>query len=109
MLHTVKKVEYIEGFALKLFFSDKTIKIVDLSTMLQDAKNMFIPLLDTNYFKQVECDGTTICWPNGIDLCPDVLYKIGKPVKSLKPKQSSPKQPSPQRKRTTKSLLQGRS
>ena len=81
MLHTVKKVQYLEEYKIKLSFNDKSIKIVDLEKMLKNAKNMFLPLKDIDYFKQVKCDGTTIIWPNGVDLCPDVLYNMGKSVK----------------------------
>ncbi len=81
MLHTVKKVQYLEEYKIKLSFDDKSVKIVDLEKMLKNAKHMFLPLKDMDYFKQVKCDGTTIIWPNGVDLCPDVLYKLGKSVK----------------------------
>ncbi len=80
MLRHIKKADYLEEYKLKLYFDDKTIRVVDLKSMLKNANNMFLPLVDIDYFKQVECDGTTICWPNGVDLCPDVLYKMGKPV-----------------------------
>ncbi|MBP9841305.1 MAG: DUF2442 domain-containing protein [Simkaniaceae bacterium] len=87
MLHTIKKVEYLDRYRLKLHFDDKTIKTVDLEDMLKNAKNMFIPLLDVSFFEQVECDGTTICWPNGVDLCPDVLYDMGEDFKKSKANQ----------------------
>lgn len=83
MLHTIKKVEYLEGYKLKLLFDDKCVKIVNLENMIKNAKNMFVSLLDVDYFKRVICDDITICWPNGVDLCPDVLYKMGKDVKQL--------------------------
>jgi len=86
MLHLVKKVEYVEEYNLKLHFDDGSIKLVNLENMLKNAKNMFLPLLDVNYFKKVKCDGTTICWPNGLDLCPDVLFKMGRNFKPLKVK-----------------------
>lgn len=84
MLHSVKKVDYVEGYKLKLHFENKSIRIVDLASMLKQATNMFIPLKNLEYFKQVSCDGITISWPNGVDLCPDVLYKISKPLPSRK-------------------------
>lgn len=83
MLHTVKKVDYLEGYKLKLLFDDKKVKIVDLTNMLKKAKNMFLPLVNIDYFKQVKCDGITICWPNGVDLCPDVLYEMGEDVTKI--------------------------
>jgi hypothetical protein len=84
MLHSVKKVDYVEGYKLKLRFEDKSVRIVDLASMLKQARNMFVPLKNIEYFKQVTCDGITISWPNGVDLCPDVLYKMGKPLSPQK-------------------------
>lgn len=89
MLHTVKKVVYLEGYKLMLQFNDKKTKVVDLEKILRKAKNMLLPLKDIDYFKQVSVDGTTICWPNGVDLCPDVLYSIGEPVDKTKRKGKS--------------------
>lgn len=91
MSHRVRKVEYIEGYKLRLYFDDKNIKVVDLANMLKKAKNMLLPLVDIDYFQKVTCDGITICWPNGVDLCPDVLYAMGKTVSlSLKNRKRSP-------------------
>ena len=80
MLRRVKKVNYLDGYRLKLQFDNEVIKIVDLEDMLKGAKNMFLQLLDLNYFRKVACDGYSICWPNGIDFCPDLLYRSGKNV-----------------------------
>lgn len=33
-----------------------------------------------NITKKVKCDYETIVWPNGVDICPDVLYKEGKDI-----------------------------
>ncbi|MES2345780.1 MAG: DUF2442 domain-containing protein [Chlamydiota bacterium] len=90
MLHTIKKVEYLEDYKLKLHFNDKSIKIVDLTNVLKRAKNMLLPLVEVAYFRQVKCDGTTIHWPNGVDLCPDVLYKLGKNITESKTKRKKP-------------------
>lgn len=80
MSRTIKKVEYLEDYKLKLYFDNKSVKIVNLENMLKDATNLFVPLAKISYFKKVKCDGITIGWPNGVELCPDVLYEIGKSV-----------------------------
>ena len=77
MLHTIKRVEHVEGYKLKLFFDEGKVKLVDFEERLRHAKNMFIPLKDIDYFREVESDGTTIVWPNGLDFCPDSLYEKG--------------------------------
>ena len=89
MLHTIKKVEYLDGYKLKLLFDDGKIKVVDFEDRLKDAKNMFLPLKEIDYFQKVESDGTTIVWPNGLDLCPDVLYESGKDLKAVTKKMPS--------------------
>ena len=78
MSHRIKKVEYLDGYKLNLHFDDKTIKEVDLSDTIARAKGNLLSLRDVEYFKKVKCDGITIVWPNGVDLCPDTLYKMGK-------------------------------
>ena len=88
MLHTVKKVEYLNGYKLRLMFNDGKAKVVDFEARLQNAKNMFLPLKDVEYFKKVKSDGTTLIWPNGLDLCPDVLYEIGKDIQGEQQKQT---------------------
>jgi hypothetical protein len=80
MLHTIKNVEYLEDYKLKLLFDDGKFKIVDFENRLKEAKNMFLPLKDIDYFKKVKTDGSTLVWPNGLDLCPDALYDRGKDI-----------------------------
>ena len=79
----VKKLEYLTNYKIKLVFSDNKIKIVDLRDLLDNAKGIFAPLKDINYFKKVAIDDSelSICWPNGADICPDLLYSMGKEVK----------------------------
>jgi len=97
MLHTVKKVNYLEGYRLQLIFNDGKIKVVDFEDRLRNARNMFLPLKDINFFKKVKSDGTTLVWPNGLDLCPDVLYEIGVETKDTKQSRTRPKKVLPTR------------
>ena len=78
------KVEYLSDYKLKLTFGDRKIKMVDLAEKISDAKGIFRPLKDLDYFKQVSLDDCqlSICWPNGADICPDVLYSMGKSLKT---------------------------
>ncbi len=77
----VKSVEYVDGYKLRLTFTNGKIKVVDLTYIFKDnAGHYFEPLRDLERFKEVYCDYGTICWPNEADFCPDLLYKIGKDV-----------------------------
>jgi hypothetical protein len=80
MLHTVKNVDYIDGYKLRLLFDDGKAKVVDFEDRLKNAENMFVLLKNIDYFKKVKSDGTTLVWPNGLDLCPDALYEKGKDI-----------------------------
>lgn len=83
MLYTIKKVEYIDGYKLKLTFNDKKQKIVDFKKFSKAGpKTVFYPFRDIEFFKSVKLDKSygTIIWPNGVDMCPDSLYLEGKDV-----------------------------
>lgn len=84
-------VECLEGYKLKLLFSDNETKVVDLKEKLKDAKGVFLPLKDPEYFKQVAVDDdcASICWPNGADICPDLLYRMGKTVRASRKKSAA--------------------
>lgn len=77
----VKQVEYVNEYKLKLLFSDKKTKIVDLAEIIKKGGYYFDPLKDIEFFKQVSLDDEeyplSIRWPNEADLCPDVLYEMG--------------------------------
>ena len=75
----VQDVKYLGEYKLELLFNNKKKKVIDFENKLKQAKGIFLPLKDPNYFKQVTLDDChlSICWPNGADICPDVLYEIG--------------------------------
>ena len=71
---------------LDLTFENGLRAIVEMDRVLKNYTGIFAPLLDENYFLQVKVDTElgTIVWPNGADVCPDVLYSFasGKPIVS---------------------------
>jgi len=76
-LHRVTNVKVLEGYRLGLTFDDGTYKEVDIRPWLErQPLGVFEPLLDPGFFAQVQVDPLlgTVVWPNGADLCPDVLY-----------------------------------
>lgn len=76
----VKKVEYLDSYRLRLTFNNQAIADVDLSQELYG--DIFDPLKDVEYFKQVflNSETNTIEWPNGADFAPEFLYDLGQPI-----------------------------
>ncbi len=76
----VEKVEYLDAYRLRLTFSDQTVGDVDLTQELYG--DIFEPLKDTEYFKQVflNSETNTVEWPNGSDFAPEFLYDLGQPI-----------------------------
>ena len=83
MLLQVTKVRYLDGYRLELHFNDESVKEVDLAGELYGE--VFEPLRQEAYFKQVAMnrETNTIEWPNGADLAPEFLHKIGKDVEQM--------------------------
>jgi hypothetical protein len=79
-LPRVTSVEPLDGFRLRLAFTDGLFREVDLSNNLWGQ--MAEPLQDPDYFRQVSVDTElgTVVWPNGYDLDPDVLHGDHEPV-----------------------------
>ena len=67
------------AFRVRLTFADGTAKDVDLEPFLHGP--VFEPLReDRALFTAIQIQGGTICWANGADIDPDVLYYGLKPV-----------------------------
>jgi hypothetical protein len=72
----IRDVEVLEGYWLRLWFSDGAVKDVDLSELLATGR-VFAPIRDRrDVFGQVRVnpETQTIEWPGQVDLDPDVLY-----------------------------------
>ena len=96
----ITKVEYVSGYKLKLTFDNREVRVVDLSEKIKHAKGVFLPLKDLEYFKKVAVDDCelSIYWPNGADICPDVLYAMGRKANSSKKRRHPSVAPSIKRK-----------
>lgn len=83
MLKDVVEVKPLEGYRLFLRFEDGAGGEVDLTEFIK-FEGVLEPLKDRAFFEQVQVNLElgTICWPNGADLDPDVLYAwiTGKPI-----------------------------
>ncbi|HEY7962436.1 MAG TPA: DUF2442 domain-containing protein [Solirubrobacteraceae bacterium] len=74
LLARITTVEPLDGFRLRLSFTDGLVREVDLSGDLWGP--LAEPLQDAAYFRQIRVDPElgTVVWPNGYDLDPDVLH-----------------------------------
>lgn len=74
----IREVEVVEGFRLRLTLSDGSVLERDVSSLMTGP--VFEPLKhDPKIFRRVRVEGGTVVWPNGADLCPDVLIWGGPP------------------------------
>lgn len=86
MLIDISEVRHLGRHRLYLRFEDGGSGELDLSSLVP-FEGIFEPLKDISFFAQVRVDGDsgTICWPNGADIDPDVLYSrvTGRPIPDL--------------------------
>ena len=81
MYKDVTKVEPLGDLRLRLTFEGGERREVDLGELVP-LDGVFEALKDPDFFRsvRVEPDVGTIVWPNGADVCPDVLYEKSRPV-----------------------------
>jgi hypothetical protein len=86
MLKDVVAVEVLDDYRVRLRFEDGVEGEVDLARVLT-FEGVFASLTDRGEFRKVAVHPElgTICWPNGADLDPDVLYALvtGAPMPDL--------------------------
>lgn len=75
MLKDIIEARIEKNYEVRLRFEDGVQGIVDLADEIE-FNGVFAPLRDPGFFAslRVDPDLGTICWPNGADLDPDVLY-----------------------------------
>ncbi len=80
MIHQIIDITCLPDYRLILTFSDKSRRIVELEPLLEGP--LFGELKSVEKFKQVYLDKEfgSIEWPNGADICPDLLYQMSKEI-----------------------------
>jgi hypothetical protein len=74
----IRQVKALEGFALELQLTDGSVIERDVADLLMGP--IFEPLrVDRALFQAARAEAGTVVWPNGADLCPDVLIWGGPP------------------------------
>ena len=80
----VTEVRPLPNRQLDLTFGDGLRATIEMDRVLKGYTGVFAPLLEADFFRKVKVDRElgTIVWPNGADVCPDVLYSFasGKPI-----------------------------
>ena len=71
----VTSVTPLGDFRLKVGFADGRTGEYDMKPLIERG-GVFEPLLKVDFFDRVSVssDVGAVCWPNGADVCPDVLY-----------------------------------
>ena len=77
----IDKAEYLHDYSIKVYFTDKTVKMVDLKNHLNGE--VFLPLRKIDLFKEFTIPLNTIEWSNGADFAPEFLYEIGENVAEI--------------------------
>lgn len=87
MFPRIAEVRHIRAYRLELTFTNGEKAELDLADRIVGRGGVFAPLEEIDFFKKVKVDHEigTLVWPNGVDLCPDVLYSeaTGKPLPEL--------------------------
>jgi hypothetical protein len=74
----IREVAPLGGFEVRLTLTDGSVVERDLSPLL--AGPVFEPIrTDPARFREVRVEAGALVWPNGADLCPDVVIWGGPP------------------------------
>jgi hypothetical protein len=68
----VRSVEPLEGYQLRLEFTNGEVGVYDCRPLLK--RGVFQELNDIPYFNQVRVFLGSVAWPHEQDICPDTLY-----------------------------------
>ena len=75
--YSVKSVEVIPPYGLKMSFADGSVKVLDMTPLLNEKP--YIPLKNPGLFKQARTFCGTVVWTDEIDIAPEYLYENGTP------------------------------
>ena len=71
------KVSVAGDFSLYCTFGDKTIMTFDMSSIVERKGPMIEPLKKKAFFNKVFLEMGVPTWPNGFDVCPDLIFMKG--------------------------------
>jgi hypothetical protein len=78
MIPRVAKAELLEGYRVRLTFSDGASGVVDFRDRIVGRAGVFAALEDPDVFASfgIDEEAGTLAWPNGVDFCPETLHAI---------------------------------
>jgi hypothetical protein len=78
MLPRVVSAELVQGYKVRLTFSDGASGVVDFRDRVVGRGGVFEPLEDPAVFAAFSLDeeAGTLVWPNGVDFCPETLHAL---------------------------------
>ena len=79
-LRSIVKVKATNDFRIICTFDNKEIKEFDMGPLLKKRGPMSDPLLKRTFFKKVFLEMGVPTWPNGFDVCADLIYQEGRAV-----------------------------
>lgn len=80
MTGDIVRAQPLEDRILEIEYENGEVRVVNITPFLKGS--LFEPLKNKSFFRRVFVNEETgtITWPNGADLCPDVLYMHSVPV-----------------------------
>lgn len=83
-LRLIKKVVPTANFELICTFDDNVVKQYDVKPLFKKSGPMLEPLRKIAFFKKVFLEMGAPTWPNGFDICADLIYMEAKEMKRPK-------------------------
>lgn len=76
MNHKILKVK-TEDFKLTCWFDDGEVVVYDMTGLAVESGSMIEPLKEKTFFKKAFVESGAVTWPNGYDICPNLIYQDG--------------------------------
>lgn len=75
-IHEIIEAKIVHGTVVEFVFDDLKRAKIDLKDYL--GRGLFKDLVQAKNFQRFKVDAElgTICWPNGADIAPEVLYQV---------------------------------
>ena len=78
MIPRVVSAELVDGYRVRLSFSDGATGVIDFRDRIVGRGGVFEALEDPDVFAgfRIDEEAGTLTWPNGVDFCPETLHAL---------------------------------